>query len=155
MLRQISTLTVEQLQEFHKQHPDKLSKSTCKKYADVLRIPGVIAHIGYGIDGLAMLSSVLRIVDDLNSEDPITDFITRFGISPSTNNDVEKTRFEIEVAMAIARLEKAGLDVPRDLVRHFMEKGFHLTKKDLVAMKDCLESGASPATYLEKVLENG
>jgi hypothetical protein len=131
-----------------------LSKRTCQKYMDIARMADALDYLPLGIEKLAALSPILKQMEGLNPTAPIRDFTEKLGVNLKDCQDVEAMRFEIGVGMGMAKLRHHGFtNMPKELVRKFMESGFELNKKDFDAMKVAQESGGSPTKYLENIIK--
>lgn len=133
----------------------KLQKTQRRKHMDMCTIYDVLDYASFGIEKLAALYPVLKVTPDLDPKHPIRDFLERFNVNIHDCPDVEDMRFEISIAIDMAKLENNGISgINKNLVREFRECGFQLNKKDFEAMKVAKDTGGDPSKYLEQVIEN-
>ena len=132
----------------------RLKKRTRQKYMEIARIADATDYVVLGSEKLAGLAQILKQEDDLEPTHPLRSFVDRYGVNLQACVDVEEMRFEIGLGMAMAKLNRNGITVPKDAVRRFQECGFEVTKKDIEAMKTATDTGGDPAKYLERVIAN-
>lgn len=133
----------------------KLQKTQRRKHMDISTIYDVLDYASFGIEKLAALYPVLKVTPNLDPKHPIRDFLVHFDVNIHDCPDVEDMRFEISVAIDMAKLENNGISgINKGLVREFRQCGFQLNKKDFEAMKVAQNTGGDPSKYLDQVIEN-
>lgn len=133
----------------------KLQKTQRRKHMDISTMPDVLDYLSFGIEKLAALHPVLKVTPNLDPKHSIRDFLERFDVNIHECPDVEDMRFEISIAIDMAKLEQNSITgVTKGLVREFRQCGFQLNKKDFEAMKVAKDTGGDPSKYLNRVIEN-
>lgn len=104
-------------------------------------------HTRLGVDRLEMLCSATK---DSDAEDPIGDFISKYGIRIDETSEVDIEEFKVQVDTALNRekLERRHLQVSSEVVEKVTRQGKPFDKGLLNKLSKIARDGGDPEAYL-------
>ncbi len=131
-----------------------IGKRNRQKYMLLAKRTDCYPYIDMGVDRLEHLCSVTK---DMDGEDPIGTFLSKYGITVDETSefDLDEFKAKVDTALNNEKLEKRNIPVNFELVDAVTRQGVSLDKGLLQELSNIAQAGGDPEDHLRSLSMKG